>query len=166
MVDGEDAVEVVHFVLEKFGHWACGVEFVPVALAVLVAEPDAEAALEPDHEVGQGEAVVPDGEFLGALPEPLGVDEFVADAADVAEDDADGGADLDGADAAAEAVGAAKLGEGVFEVLEDFGGGGGIVEGFGDLAEDGVAELEDSFGGHGDRLAEKEPHTVAEARAW
>lgn len=147
-VDGEDAVEVVHFVLDEFGEGAGGREFAGFSGSGEVAQAEGGVSLETDHEVGEGEAVVPKGEFVLAEEGEFGVDQFIADASDFEEDDAEGDADLDGGDAAPEAVGAAELAEGGVEVAEDEEGVVGGGDGGGDGAEEGVAELEDAAGRH------------------
>jgi len=148
VVDGQNAVEVVHFVLKELGHGAGGIEFEPLAGTVLVAEPDALTALKPNHEVGEREAIVPEGEPFRAPPGPLGIDQFVADAVNQAEDDAHRPADLDGANAAPESMGKTERGQGVFEVVQDLGDGGKIVDRLRDQAQRGIAEFEYVAGGH------------------
>lgn len=149
VIDGKDAVEVIHLVLDELGQGPFGLEAVAGTGAVLVFDHDAEVAAQADHEIGEREAVVPHFEGFGALFPADGVDELVATAIGFEEDDAERLADLDGADAASEAVAAAEIGEGVGEVGEDapdFRGAGGRR---GDHAEQRVSEFEDAAGGHG-----------------
>lgn len=147
-VDSEDPIEVIHFVLDEFGEGAGGVERLVMAFGVGVAEAESLGAFEPDEEVGEREAVVPEAEFLFAQPFVLGVDERKFGAFEFEVDDAKGGSDLDGADAAAEAVGALEFVEGVAEVADSRVGGGGVGHRPGDVAQDGISELQDAMDRH------------------
>lgn len=149
VIDGEDAVEVIHLVLDELGQGPFGFEAVAGTGAVLVFNHDAEVTAQPDHEIREREAVVPQFKSLRALFQADGIDQLVAAAVHLEEDDAERLADLDGADTASEAVAAAEIGEGVGEVGQnapDFRGAGGRR---GDHAEQRVAEFEDAARGHG-----------------
>ncbi len=148
MIDGEHAVEVIHLMLDQLGEGVHGFKAVARAGGVIMFNDDTRVAAEVDHEIGEREAVVPNLEGFSALLQIRGIDELVAASIHVEEDDAEGLADLDGADAAAEAVAAAEIGEGVFEIREDAPRFRRIPGGSGDEAQGGMAEFEDAAHGH------------------
>lgn len=147
-VDGEDSIQVVHFVLDQFGEGIAGVQFSPGAGPILVFQPDCRVAPQTDHEVGKGEAIVPELKRLRAALQVLRVDQLVRAAIDMEKDDAAGVADLNGGDAASKTMGTAERGEGIAEVGQERGDGGGLVHRSGDLPQDGIAELKDALYGH------------------
>ncbi len=155
MIHGEDAVEVVHLMLDEFCEGAFGFEDPVLAGNTLITKDKTPVALKADHQFGKGEAVVPELEFVAGQPGIFRVHEFILLTLDFEVDNAAGFADLDGADTAAEPVGTAKLEEGGAEVAEEEAGGGGVGDGFGTLPEEGVSEEQDRAGGHGDFIVSR-----------
>ena len=155
LIHGKDTVEVVHFVLDKFGEGAFGFEDTVLAGNTLITKDKTPVALKADHQIGKGEAVVPELEFVAGQPGIFRVHEFILLTLDFEVDDAAGFADLDGADTAAEPVGTAKLEEGGAKVAEEEAGGGGFGDGFGTLPEEGVSEEQGRAGGHVDFIVSR-----------
>lgn len=148
MIDRQNAVQMVHFVLNQFGERAFSVQLPVFSGGCLVAQLNPGGAFQPDHEIGERETVVPETKDLTAFPNKLRVDEFIGRAIDLHVNDAGGVADLDRADAASEAVRAAEFGESVAEVVDERLDRGGAGDGLGDGAQEWVAEEEDTAGGH------------------
>lgn len=64
---GQDAVQVVEFVLQKFGERAGGFEALDGAFLVFVADADYGGTFHVDQEIGEREAIVPNAELVFAL---------------------------------------------------------------------------------------------------
>lgn len=77
-VDGEDAVQVIHFVLQEFGKGAGGFDACDGVVVIRVAEVDRDGTFETDEEVGEGKAIVPKLEFFGALEFEFGIAKTVS----------------------------------------------------------------------------------------
>ncbi len=155
MIHGKDTVEVVHFVLDKFGEGAFGFEDAVLTGNTLITKDNAPVAFKADHQIGKGKAVVPELELVAGQPGVFRVHEFIFLTLDFEVDDAAGFADLDGANTSAEPVGTAKLEEGGAKVAEEEAGGGGFGDGFGTLPEEGVSEEQDRAGGHVDFIVSR-----------
>ncbi|MFZ1158450.1 MAG: hypothetical protein WAO10_11765 [Candidatus Sulfotelmatobacter sp.] len=153
-VDGEDAIEVIDFVLQEFGEVAVvsGAEFLRRTFDVLIADGDFAVAFDLHEDGEEAEAGIPDYDFFFAAFDDFRIDEGPGFFSwKLQEDYALEDAELGGGDAASVAGGGAPVGQGVGEVLDKGGdfGGGGICDCEGFLAEDGVAELEDGAERHG-----------------
>lgn len=129
MIDSQHPIEVIHFMLNQLGQGAFGRKAVAHPGAVLMFNDHADVAAKPHHQIREREAVIPQFERFGAFFQIDGIDQLVAAAVDLKENHAEQLADLDGADAAAEAAAAAEVGECVLKILENAPRDGGISGG-------------------------------------
>src|SRR4029079_9402609 len=74
-IDCQDAIEVIDLVLEQLGAIAFELLLMPAALHVLIANPYSIDTRDPDQQVGEGEAIVPDPEILVSYVYDLRVDQ-------------------------------------------------------------------------------------------
>ncbi len=76
-VDGEDAVEVIDFVLQEFGEAAVisGVEFVGFAVEILIADGDLAVALDLHEDGEETQAGVPHNDLFCAVRDDFWIDE-------------------------------------------------------------------------------------------
>jgi len=148
-VDREDSIEVVNLVLEQLGHVTLELDFVGVALGVLVADPDAPGPLYPDQQVGIGEAVIPDREIVAADLRDFGIDQHPG-TRHLTVDDPERRADLGRGERASGTEPGLGVAERLPEVVHDHADGKGARLGDGLAAgpEDRVAEESDSVDGH------------------
>src|ERR1700682_1601532 len=74
-IDGEDAVEVIDFVLQEFGEIAIvsGVQFVPFGAQVLIADGDFTVPFDLHEDRQEAKAGVPDNDFLRAALDNFGI---------------------------------------------------------------------------------------------
>ena len=117
-INGEHAVEVVDFMLEELRAIGLEVDFLLVALEVLKSNPDPVGPLDPDHQIREGKAVVPDREVLGPDVDNLRIDEGPRPIhLDV--DDPDWGADLGCRNGPPSPESRLPVSEGVPEIIND-----------------------------------------------
>jgi hypothetical protein len=120
-VDGEDAVQVIDFVLQEFGEVAVvsRAEFVMRAGCVLITDGDFAVAFDLHEDAEEAEAAVPDYEFFFVAFDDFGIDEGPGLFSwELQEDYALQDAELGGGDAASVAGGGTPVGEGVGQVLD------------------------------------------------
>ncbi len=147
-VDGQDAVEVIDFVLQEFGEVAVvsGAEFVRRAFDVLITHGDFAVAFDLHEDGEEAEAGVPDYDFFFAAFDDFWIDEGPGlFAGQLQKDHALEDAELGGGDAASVAGGGAPVGESVGEILDQRGdfGGARVRDWERFLSQDWIAELED-----------------------
>lgn len=147
-IDGENAVEMIHLVLEELRQRAAGFERFLSTVIAHVLQANGLGALEPDQQIRKRETVVPKLEFLLAFEGPLGVDETVGRAAELEVNHTLEYADLYRADSAAEAVRALEFVQRVAEILEDRSGGTKILDRARHLSQQRITELEDAARRH------------------
>ena len=118
-IDREHAVEMVDLMLQQFGYITLGVHGVRLALEVVVPHLDSVCALHPDHEIREGEAVVPNVEVLVPHIDDLrvykapGLVHF-----DI--DEPDGSADLRRSDASPLSEPRLPVAQRLFEIIGDY----------------------------------------------
>jgi hypothetical protein len=140
---------MVDLVLEELGHVALEVDFLDFSLEVFVPDPDVIGALDPHQEIGEGKAVVPDREILGADIENFGIDHGPG-AVHFQMNDSDRGPDLGRGDGAAASEARLPVPKGFPEIVGDdpHGGGPGPGNGLASGPEYRVAQKPDSVDGH------------------
>jgi hypothetical protein len=146
-VDGEDAIEVVDFVLQEFGEIAIivGAEFLTFACQVLVTDGDRAVPLDLHEDRQEAEAGVPDNNLFFAAFDDFRVHQGPGLlSGQLQEDDASAHAELGSGDAASVTCGRAPVGKRVGEVSNessDFGSGE-ILNRQRDFAQSRIAKLE------------------------
>lgn len=93
-VHGEDAVEVVDFVLNELGHVAAEIGAMLATAEVQVLQRNVVRANDTDHELWERKAVVPNLEVVGTDVDDLRIDKGHAVFGELDEHDADRGTDL------------------------------------------------------------------------
>ena len=120
-VDAKDSVQVIDFVLEKFGEVAgfAGLHFVPGGMNVLIANRDFLVAFHLHKNGEETEAGVPDDYFLIAAGNDLRINERPRlGAGELQENNASRNSKLRSGDAAAIASFGTPVSEGVAEIVE------------------------------------------------
>ena len=149
-VHRQHAVEMVDLVLHQLGHVPFQFHLVPLPPQVLVAHPHVMRAQHAHVQVGDREAIVPDGEVLMADIHDLGIHQHPR-LAGVDVHEPDRRPDLGRGDAASPAlVPPLPVVQRVREVVGDdpHGGRAGVGDGLAAGAQDRVAEATDSTDGH------------------
>lgn len=146
---GQNAVQVVDFVLEKFGSVSLEVDLMEVSFEVLVTDPDPVGPLDSDQQVGERKAVIPDRKVLGA-----DVDDFRVDQGprpvhlDV--NDPDGSPDLGPGNPPAGSEAGLPIPKGISEIVDNHPDRSGARLGYRLTSgpKDRVSEKSNSMNGH------------------
>src|SRR5271155_3652000 len=152
-VDREDAVEVVDFVLQKFGEVAVvpGTEFVVLALRILITHRDFAIAFDLHEDRKKAEAGVPDDDLLFAALENFRVDERPGLlSGQLQKDDASPHAELRRGNAPAVSGSGAPVGKSIGEIVDQRShfGSGGILNSQRDFTQPRITELQDGLDRH------------------
>ena len=147
-VHRQNPVEMVHLMLNQLRERAHRFKLVVPGIRGLVAEAHPARPFHPCHQVREGETVVPKLKAVSAFPTEFRIDELIADAFEFEEDHPAQIADLDRADAPAEAMKFAKCGKRRGKILDKGPGFGGFGNRQRNLAQGWVAELKNSFCRH------------------
>jgi len=152
-VDGQDAVEVIDFVLQEFGEIAVvpGFELDRLAVEILIADGDLTVAFDLHEDREEAEASVPHNDSLFAALDDFRVDQRPGlGSGELEKNDALQDSELRSGDAASVAGCHTPVSQGVGQILDQVVdlACGGVLHRNGFLPQERVTELEDGANRH------------------